>query len=101
MSVQIKRSSRLLYSELLVIDGIEFWDIMDIRDYISQPDDIIHTVTDGDRIDQLAHKYYQDYTLAWVIKWANNIEKIPQELVIGSNIIIPSANYIKTKVLNR
>ena len=51
-------------------------------------DEIGHTWSQGDRYYKLAHKYYKDSKLWWVIAWYN---KAPTEshLVLGDVIYIP------------
>lgn len=100
MAVDIKQSSRLAYSDLLVIDGVEFWDTMDLPPYRPRPDDIQHSVIDGDRIDLLGQFYYQDPVLGWVILWANNIELAPLELYTGRVLTIPSVDYVRGRLLS-
>ena len=47
------------------------------------------TVTDGDRLDNLAYKYYQDSRLWWIIARANNLGKGDLSVPIGTQIRIP------------
>ena len=51
-------------------------------------DKFIHAVY-GDRLDSLAHKYYSDITLWWIIAKANGIKGKPS-LTPGQVIRIPS-----------
>jgi nucleoid-associated protein YgaU len=53
---------------------------------------IIGTV--GDRLDNLAHKYYKDARYWWIIARANNIGKGDLTVPIGSQIRIP-INFIQ------
>lgn len=98
MAVEIKNTSRLNFSDLLVIDGIEFWDIMDLPRYRPRSDDIQHSVTDGDRIDLLSQFYYQDPSLGWLILWANDLEIAPLDLKVGMTLIIPSPQYVRSRL---
>jgi nucleoid-associated protein YgaU len=43
----------------------------------------------GDRLDNLAHVYYKDTTLWWIIARANNIGKGDLTVPIGKQIRIP------------
>jgi len=47
----------------------------------------------GDRLDNLANKYYQDSSLWWIIARANNIGKGDLTVPLGKQIRIPF-NYI-------
>lgn len=51
-----------------------------------------HTVVQGDRLDLIAHQYYQDPELFWRICDANKA-MLPDELVaeVGRRILIPPA----------
>lgn len=100
MAVDIKQSSRLAFSDLLVVDDIEFWEVMDIPEYRPRPDDIQHSVVDGDRIDLLGQLYYQDPVLGWVILWANGIEIAPLELTVGTVLTIPSLDYVRSRIVS-
>jgi hypothetical protein len=98
MSVNITTTSRLNFAELKSIDGIEFWDVLDLPEYEPQPGDILYTTQDGDRFDLLAQQYYQDPVLMWVIWWANGIE-LPDPMTYPNiSLIIPDPNYVKTKL---
>ena len=54
--------------------------------------DIYIVARKGDRLDILAHKYYEDSTLWWIIAQANHLGKgsisvsVPQRLRIPTNI---------------
>lgn len=56
-------------------------------------DDIYIIGMQGDRLDNLAYKYYNDAKLWWIIARANNIGKGNLSVPIGAQIRIPS-NYI-------
>jgi hypothetical protein len=50
---------------------------------------ITHVFQRGDRIDLLAHRYYSDAQLWWVIMDANPRYMTPWEITIGSQLVIP------------
>ncbi len=100
MSVDIGQTSRLHFSDYKLIDGVEFWDVVDLVDYIPQTNDIEHTFIDGDRLDLIAQQYYQDPVLAWVIAWANNIELNPTDIIVGQQLLIPSIAYVRNLLNN-
>jgi hypothetical protein len=99
MPVEIRNSSRLKFADLLIVDGVEFWDTLVLPDPVSRQDDIIHVVGQTDRIDLLADRYYQDAGLWWVIAWANNLDIIPTDLNEGAQIRIPSKAYVTSELL--
>lgn len=101
MSVNVRQGSRLFFSDLLVVDGYEFWDFVDLPPYRRRPDDITHIVQSNDRIDRIAQRYYQNPVLWWVIAWANDFEILPTDLREGEIIVIPDVNYVQSKLFSR
>jgi hypothetical protein len=94
MSVSLKPTSRLRFDQDLTLDGVEFWDTLDLPTIPPQNDDIQYTVTSVDRIDSLAQRFYGDPVLWWVIAGANSMEILPTDLNIGAVIRIPSPRYV-------
>jgi hypothetical protein len=101
MAVRVQRGSRLRFGEVVIVDGVEFWDVLDIPEIPEQRDDLIHKVVSPDRIDLLAHRYYKDARLWWVIAVANAIEELPTELNIGDEVRIPSPRYVSQVLFNK
>lgn len=98
MAITIPRNSRLRFGRMLGVDGISFWDTLDLPEIPLQPDDLVHQVRDTDRIDLLAYRYYQDPRLWWVVAVANEMEDIPTHFNVGDQLRIPSPRYV-TQVL--
>lgn len=94
MTVQLQRGSRLRFGQTVTLQGVQFWEVLDLPDILAQRDDLVHRVVGPDRIDMLAHRYYQDARLWWVIAVANDMEEIPTELNVGDDIRIPSPRYV-------
>lgn len=62
---------------------------------ISLRDDDVYVATEsGDRLDTLAHQFYGDSTLWWIIASANNIHNAVFGLEDGTLLRIPQ-NYIQ------
>jgi hypothetical protein len=101
MAVDIRSSSRLKFADLLIVDDVEFWDTLVLPDPVSRQDDIIHVVSQTDRIDLIADRYYQDAGLWWVIAWANNLDILPTDLNEGAQIRIPSKSFVVTELLRK
>jgi len=55
----------------------------------------IHTVVKGDTLDSLALYYYNNPTYFWIIADFNRIHNVYKELVVGSQIKIPSYSDIE------
>ena len=98
MPVDISRFSRLRFATLAVVDDIEFWDTLDLPEIPEQPDDLVYQVEGFERLDRLAHRYYNDSRLWWVIAVVNDIELVPTEFNVGDKLRIPSPRYV-TQVL--
>lgn len=101
MAVKISKNSYLRYSDLVVIDEIEFWDTVILPDdkiLALRDGDIDYQVMQNDRVDLLANTYYGDPVLWWVIAVANQLEDLPTGLVEGSTIRIPDPVYVKTRL---
>jgi len=56
----------------------------------SKDSDVVHYVTYDDTYHRLAHKYYEDQSLWWIIARANNNFKGNFSMVIGEKIRIPT-----------
>lgn len=103
MGVRIPTNSRLRLGSLINFDGVEFWDLLVLPPVPSHPQDIEYTVKGGDRIDNLAYRFYGDSTLWFIIAVANDMELLPVDLNVGDVIRIPAQagipNYFATKVV--
>lgn len=60
-----------------------------IRKVLSAPTDLLHILKQGERIDQLAFKYYKDPLLSWIIMYANPQFDNEFEIPVGTTIRIP------------
>jgi hypothetical protein len=94
----ISQYSRLRFGSPGTIDGIEFWDVLDLPVLPEQSDDISYQVQGGDRIDRLANKFYGDPELWWVIAEANGFEILPTDLNEGEFIRIPSPRFVQQQL---
>lgn len=101
MATLIRSRGRLKFGVLELIDGVEFFDLLDLPTVPEQPDDISYSVISPDRIDLIAKKFYGEEALWWVIAVANNIEKIPQDLQVGDIIRIPSPRFISQEFFQK
>jgi hypothetical protein len=97
--VQVLSSSRLLFDQFITVDGYWFWDLLDLPTFVPRPGDLKYSVTDNDRIDRLAFRFYGDANFAWVIAWANGMEILPTDLKVNSTITIPDPNYTQNNFL--
>lgn len=94
MGVNVVQGSRLRFAALGIIDGVEFWDLLDLPALPEQPDDISYQTQGGDRLDRIASRFYGDPVLWWVIAAANNLEILPTDLNDGVFLRIPSPRFV-------
>lgn len=64
-----------------------------------QPDDIFHTVVEGDRIDLIAYRYLGRAELWWIICDYNDIF-FPLELEAEMVLRIPSVEHAQMRILD-
>jgi len=84
---------------VLYVDGQEeFLGRRPRIDTAPQPDDVFHTVVEGDRIDLIAYRYLGQAELWWVICDYNDI-LLALELVTGAVLRIPSWESVQLGVL--
>lgn len=85
---------------VLYVDGNqEFIGTRERIDVSPRPDDVFHTVVEGDRIDLIAHRYLGRAELWWVICDYNDIF-LPLELLIGQVLRIPSSEHVEMRLIS-
>jgi hypothetical protein len=104
MATSINRFSWLLRSLLRQKGDIQFWDYFEPTvgpDELLLPreDDIEHTVTDYDRIDNMSQQYYGTPQMWWVIALVNDLRLCPNEMKNGRVLRIPSPAYVQSVML--
>ncbi len=84
---------------VLYVDGQEeFLGTRPRIDTSPQPDDVFHTVVEGDRIDLIAYRYLGRADLWWVICDYNDIFS-PLELEVGMVLRVASAELVQMRLL--
>ena len=84
---------------VLYVDGQEeFLGTRPRIDTSPQPDDVFHTVVEGDRIDLIAYRYLGRADLWWVICDYNDIF-FPLELLIGQILRIPCSEHAEMRLI--
>jgi len=99
MSVKTRDTSRLNYSQLIVLDGVEHWEHPEYPDIPEANDDIIHDVKRTDRIDLISNSYYQTTDLWWVIAILNELRLLPSDLAARKTLRIASPRRVFTEIL--
>lgn len=101
MASTVPRRSRLRFTELLSIDGYEFWDMLDCPTIPEQIDDIQYTAVQTDRLDLIAYKFYGDTIYWWIPASANDIDNPQTELTPGLVLRIPSPRYVRETLFGK
>ncbi|MHB9037088.1 MAG: LysM peptidoglycan-binding domain-containing protein [Armatimonadota bacterium] len=84
---------------VLYVDGSdEYIGSREQIDTSAQPDDIFHTVVEGDRIDLIAYRYFGRAELWWIICDYNDIF-FPLEIAAGTVLRLPSVEHVEMRVL--
>lgn len=96
--MKLAYDSRYKNTSLIVDRDNEYFDLRQPIDVMERPDDIFHTVQEGDRIDILAKKYLGNKKYWWVIADYNNLE-FPLDLEVGTVLRIPSIQTLHMYIL--
>ncbi|MDR2523403.1 MAG: LysM peptidoglycan-binding domain-containing protein [Synergistaceae bacterium] len=98
--MKIDYRSRYQFCALYSGEGGAYWGTRPLVKIPESENDVFHRVTQADerRIDLLAHRYYKDVRLWWIIAEANNIVN-PMVLKAGKVLRIPSIDTIQLRVL--
>jgi len=99
MTVNRKASSRLRYSKLGTLDGVEHWELPEYPEILPASDDTIHEVKRTDRIDRISTLYYGSPDLWWIIAILNDMRLLPNDLAARAEIRIASPRRVFTKIL--
>jgi len=90
-----KGSSRLVHSDLLVVDGIEFWTRPDLPTIEPDISDEYHVIDESDRSDIISRKKYKRDDWWWVLAHRNNYRLLPDDLVTGHTAVVPRASLVR------
>jgi hypothetical protein len=112
MAIIVNPASHLIYSQIVNVEGIEYFDFPQYPKILPQKDDIFITIgqprvnsreivtrSEELRIDMLSYRIYKNPHLWWVIALRNNLELVPSQLKFGQRIVVPSPNYVYNKLL--
>lgn len=97
MGVQRNPTGPLINAQLRQIEDAIFWGPTQPRDIDPWDDDLEYTVKIADRIDLIAAQKLNDPQLGWVIMHRNNLRLMPNDLVPGMKIYIPTRESLRTR----
>lgn len=97
--IEISKNSWLNLAELLDYKGVLFWDQAFLPEIPFSDDDFYITLTQfqANRIDLIAHEYYGDAQMMWVILHANDVD-LPNQFVEGQTIRLPPKEMVSTLI---
>lgn len=101
MAINVSQFSRLRLADVRTLDGIEFWDFVDLPPYQKRNGDLQYTINSGDRIDLISYQHYGTPDAWWVIAWANDLELIPSQMKEGASLIIPDPDYVLNRLFTQ
>lgn len=90
MTLARNKDGPLKTATLHQADDVIFWGLTDPVDIDPRDTDIPYVVKIGDRLDLLAARYLANEQLGWVILHRNNLRLVPNDLVPGRTIFIPT-----------
>jgi hypothetical protein len=93
MAVEIDKTSRLNFYNLVSADGYEFWMFNTLPVPSGTKNDVKIVINDNNRIDNLAYEYYEDPVLWWIIAISNAM-KLTTDLKVGDEFRIPAKDNI-------
>lgn len=82
---------------LYKIDDVTFWDKTRPPDILPQADDEPYLVKIGDRLDLLAFTKLGDSDRGWIIMLRNDLRLMPNDLVPGIKIMIPTYDSLRKR----
>jgi hypothetical protein len=83
------------------VGDVVFWGPTNPPDVDPDPNDIEHTVTISDRLDLIASRRMGDEQLGWIIMLRNNLRLVPNDLVPGMKIYIPTRESLQARGIIR
>jgi hypothetical protein len=110
MAVAIDPASYLIFSSLVNVDGIAFWELPTFPELLPQTDDLFITIGQSEygeindsseylRIDLLSNRIYGTPQLWWILALRNNIEVVPSGFKLNDRIVAPSPKYVFQEIL--
>lgn len=97
MAIERNIFSPLIYSKLLSLEEVVFWDKGRFPVILPQDDDQPYLVQKGERLDNLSFIQLGSERLGWIIMLRNDLGLYPNDLVPGETIFIPSIDSLKRR----
>jgi len=99
MAIEFNEAGPLKYANLVQIKECTFWDKTRPPKVLPMDDDQSYTVKIGDRLDLIAFQKLGDSARGWIILLRNNLRLIPNDMVPGATIFIPTLTSLTNRGL--
>lgn len=99
MAIEFNEAGPLKNASLVQINECIFWDKTRPPKILALDDDASYTVKIGDRLDLMAFVKLGDSARGWIILLRNDLRLIPNDLVPGATIFIPSIDSLRRRGL--
>ena len=97
MGVARNPDGPLAHSEMVQYNEVVWWDQTRPPAIEERPTDKRYTVLEPDRLDDIAFKLLENPQLGWVIMERNNLRLMPNGLVPGRSLFIPTITSLKER----
>lgn len=97
MGVSRNPAGPLRHATLGRINDVVFFSPTQPPDIDPRDSDIIYMVRIADRLDNIAFRLLGDQQLGWVILHRNDMRLVPNDLVPGKNIFIPTIESLRRR----
>lgn len=92
--IRYPSESRLQQCVFVQVEGVDHWEFRAPVRIPESSDDLLVTWT-GERLDQLATRFYGSPLYRWVIASANDLPFAEADLYPGSRLRIPSERFVR------
>ncbi len=99
MAVKRNPIGPLTTSSLRRINEVFFWAPTRPRSIAPRDDDEVYSIRSHDRLDNIAADRLSDPQLGWVILLRNDLRLVPNDLVPGRKIFIPTRESLRVRGL--
>lgn len=98
--VKVNKNSWLNITPLFSHADATFWDTPVFPNFPPSDQDVFVTINSSyaGRLDLIAHDYYGDVDLWWVIALVNTLDQVPSDVVVGLKLRLPPISAIRTAI---
>ena len=97
MAVRRNPNGPLITTSLRGINDVIFWTATRAIDILARDDDESYTIKSHDRLDNIAASKLLDPQLGWIILLRNDLRLVPNDLIPGRKIFIPTRQSLRDR----